>query len=530
MSAGRAARERGALALVLLCTALVHARALGAVFGTDDFLHLYDVRALPLADALVKRNGGHFMALHKLLFLALHALAGLNPLPWSALALGTHLANAALLFGLCRRLGARVALAGLAALLYGASPVHQETLRWFSAYGALLGTSFALLALRALAPAAREGRSLRAGELARAALALALAAATVGSGAVVALAFPLVAWLALPRAPGRVAALASFAAVAALAAGLARGAADGTVPVDLGDALRLFLALASYAAGAAFGGPALAVADGSLALFPGLEAAHAVAAGAALAALALPGFARALRGAGAPQRGFAAGALLLAAALFAAVAWSRSFLAAGSGLAGIATQSRYHTLPCALLLVGAASALAPHAAGLRLPRASAAAAALALLVFVAASLRAAQGAAVPGAQGAPEFSAEVGAAIRKLALEQPAGATLHLRNTAFLPVALNHALGIPRSEFPNLGAYWLIAHGTQPFAGRRLRFVEPDPRTLAGLRARVRPEVAALFVSTEELRRAGARAVALPGLAEISARWRRAQPWLPAPD
>jgi hypothetical protein len=192
--------ERFTLALSLAAAALVQFPALRSDFSGDDYLHLFAADTLPLLDYLLRPNGGHFMALHKLVFLALHRAFGTWPLPFFALSLATHLLNTALLFRLCRALGAGAAFAGAGALAWGATPLHVVTLGWFSVYGTVASLCTTLIALLPLAHAASEARPLRSHEEWRCAVALVLGAACVGAGVVVALVFPLIAALALPPA------------------------------------------------------------------------------------------------------------------------------------------------------------------------------------------------------------------------------------------------------------------------------------------------------------------------------------------
>jgi len=74
---------------------------------------------------------------------------------------------------------------------------------------------------------------------------------------------------------------------------------------------------------------------------------------------------------------------------------------------------------------------------------------------------------------------------------------VYLANEEFAPMRLLYAMGIPRSRFPGIGAYWVIAHGVRPLQGRRLFFVESEAGVLARIRRSMVPEVAALFVSPD---------------------------------
>jgi hypothetical protein len=337
MSAGpqRTPLEYAVLGMVLLAGLMVHGRVLGAGFLHDDYLHLYGAVALPTTEFLTRTTGGHFMAVHKLVFLGLHRLAGIEPAPYFAVVLLTHLINVGLLFRLCRRLGAGLALAGLAAFLWGTTPVHHGTLRWFSAYGTVVSTLLTLVALLQLASAAREQRAMRWREVAVASLALLVGAATVSSGLVVALVFPVGAALALPRiSTARRTVLLAVSSVTALALGLTRF-------TDVLASLRLFGALLAQGVGSVMVGPFAAVTDAGSALVATVPEPGAIGVGATAGLLLLGPLLAAARRADAAERRLILGLSLLGLALYAAVALGRVW-ATAKGVAWVATRDRYH--------------------------------------------------------------------------------------------------------------------------------------------------------------------------------------------
>jgi hypothetical protein len=504
--------ENRVLGAVLLAAVIVHGRVLGAGFLHDDFLHLYGAAALPIGDFLTRTTGGHFMVVHKLFFLGLHGLAGVEPAPYFAVVLLTHLINVGLLFRLCRRLGAGLALSGLAAFLWGTTPVHHGTLRWFSAYGAVLSTLLTLVALLQLAGAIREQRGMHWREVAVASLALFIGAATVSGGLVVALVFPVVAALALPRVstPRRTVILV-VSSLAALTLGL------GSRFVDVQASVRLFGALLAQGAGSIMLGPLAAVTDAGSALFPEVPEAFAIGVGAAAGLALLVLLLGAVRRADHAERRLILGMTLLGLALYAAVALGRTW-ATAKGFAWVATRDRYHYEPTALLVVGVVTALRTlrHVApakgwslGVIVPM---------ILASLGLSVVAARAVFTARDDESGAYMTAVSASIHALAQQSPPGADLYLRNDDFKPVGLLASMGMPREAFPMLGGYWVIAHGTRPLAGHRVVFVEPDD-SLARIRAVARPEVAHVFASATEAAERGIPVREVPRLAAINGRW-----------
>src|SRR5262245_25711677 len=79
-------------------------------------------------------SGHVFRPLADLWVWALHALVGgANPVPWHAATLFLHVANAALVAALARRLGLAPVTALAAALVFGAGAGVTDALAWISA-------------------------------------------------------------------------------------------------------------------------------------------------------------------------------------------------------------------------------------------------------------------------------------------------------------------------------------------------------------------------------------------------------------
>lgn len=80
-------------------------------------------------------------------FLLVFQLFGLNPGAYHALSVLVHAGVCLLVYAVIARLSGRPLVAGAAALLFAAHPVHTQTVAWISAYPDLLCTFFSLLAV-----------------------------------------------------------------------------------------------------------------------------------------------------------------------------------------------------------------------------------------------------------------------------------------------------------------------------------------------------------------------------------------------
>lgn len=519
---GWSAVERRLVVLLVLSAFIVHVRVLGATFTGDDFRHFFESEALPFGRFLLRSNGDQFMAVHNVLFVLFHETVRLHATPYYALELVTHLVNVVLFFRLLRRLDCSFELAGVLAFLWGTAPIHQGTMRWFSVYQALLATSTTLIALLQLARAIQERRTMKPVELLTTSVALLAGAATVGGGTAVALLFPAVAWLTLPSsaAPARTAAiLAPVALVGFIVPRLLTGTA-APMPSMI---LPMLATLVAYGTGALVAGPVVTVTQSGVGLLGKLPFEVPIAVGAVIAFILLVAVAVAFARGDSKERRFIVGMFLLAGAQYGAVAVARSYWALTHSVSWMATRDRYHYSQSLLLSLGVAMALrrlVPASKGSKTwPRAALVVAATLVPLDAMTALHGD----AQGEDSSRAFMASLSTAIRAAARRSPVGAAVYLGNVDFSPVSIDVGMGMPRWQFPGIGGYWAIDHGTTPFEGRRIRFVEPSVQAVADLRANVEPDVAALFVTPEEAEHARARVQSLPEMEAMRQAWWNAQ-------
>ena len=133
------------LALPLLLAAVVHRRALGAFFGTDDFVRLEEaVGILPSTPTL-------WRLVSEVLYLKLMLrLFGPEPLPFHIVSLALHLVNTAFVFRLGRKAGLSAGAACLAASVFGAFPLSYTVLLSAVNINDIMALTFVFLALLAL--------------------------------------------------------------------------------------------------------------------------------------------------------------------------------------------------------------------------------------------------------------------------------------------------------------------------------------------------------------------------------------------
>ena len=169
-------------------------------FASDDFLHLYELVNLGPRELVLSPFGGHMCMVRNLVMAASFALFGLEPRPFFAIVLATHMANTALVFFVATGMGADVALAFLGAVLFALSPTHVAALDWYSVYGHVLSCFFTLLGLWLLVPRRDDSTDLGFGRALSFALVMFAASQAFGTGAGVALAAPVTAAVLRPRA------------------------------------------------------------------------------------------------------------------------------------------------------------------------------------------------------------------------------------------------------------------------------------------------------------------------------------------
>jgi len=169
-------------------------------FKGDDFIHLYDIATKPLVRLLVLTWGGHVYTVRNTVFAAMFYVFGADPLPYFWSALLTHALNALLLYRVIRRFAGSVLLACFGATLWSASPVLEGALGWYAVYGQVLLTAVVLIVLSSLGERTVSGAVLTMRSAVYWAALLFAGSSCFGIGLGLAMAFPLVVALALPRA------------------------------------------------------------------------------------------------------------------------------------------------------------------------------------------------------------------------------------------------------------------------------------------------------------------------------------------
>jgi hypothetical protein len=131
--------------LPLLLAAIVHRRALGAFFSTDDFVRLEEAAGLlPSAPTL-------WRLVSEVLYVKLMlGLFGPKPLPFHIVSLALHLVNTALVYRMGRKAGLTAAASCFASAVFGAFPLFYTALLSAVNINDILALTFVFLALAAL--------------------------------------------------------------------------------------------------------------------------------------------------------------------------------------------------------------------------------------------------------------------------------------------------------------------------------------------------------------------------------------------
>lgn len=154
-------RHRGLLA-ALAITCIVYAPALGYYFAGDDFVVLGSVEYLGarryLVDTVLMRDiVPSWRPLTGVVYATEWRLFGLDPLAWRTVNLAVHLLSVATLYGLVVRVTRREAIGSVAAVIFGVSGAHFDTVTYVTALPHLLATGFTLASLWALVAYAQDG-------------------------------------------------------------------------------------------------------------------------------------------------------------------------------------------------------------------------------------------------------------------------------------------------------------------------------------------------------------------------------------
>ena len=131
--------------LALALAAIVHRRAFGAFFGTDDFVRLEQAAGLlPSAPTL-------WRLLSEVLYVQLMLrLFGPQPLPFHLVSMALHLMNTALVYRIARRAGLGAGGASFASIAFGVFPLFYTALLSAVNINDIMALTFVFLALWAL--------------------------------------------------------------------------------------------------------------------------------------------------------------------------------------------------------------------------------------------------------------------------------------------------------------------------------------------------------------------------------------------
>jgi tetratricopeptide (TPR) repeat protein len=149
-----------AIVVVLAAVCLAHGRSLGGEFLFDDIRFIRDNPRLAELDtpwrfftdpgiADPSNTPDIYRPLRTLMFAVERVVFGASPAAFHAMSLLLHGANALLVLGLLRVLGAGVAASVTGACLFAVHPAQVEAVAWISSRADLLGGFFVLLGLHA---------------------------------------------------------------------------------------------------------------------------------------------------------------------------------------------------------------------------------------------------------------------------------------------------------------------------------------------------------------------------------------------
>ncbi len=211
--------RRLAIVLPVGLAVLVYHPILRNYFYNDDFWVLFDVaNGYPLWSFLFEHHFGHVVVVPNAVRYALQVALGPHPQGYFVFMLATHALNVALLYGVLRLVTGRPGLAVFGAGLWGTSPLHGETLGWYTGYENVLGNTALLLLLRQYAGPDRCAAPITAGRAARSSLLLVAAGTSYGGALGCALVLPVLLVLFLRPTISRAAVLTLAAAPLVLAA------------------------------------------------------------------------------------------------------------------------------------------------------------------------------------------------------------------------------------------------------------------------------------------------------------------------
>jgi hypothetical protein len=456
--------------------ALVYHPIADNYFYADDFPNLFLIEDAPVWEYLLKPHGGHILFTRNFVFWTTAKLFGPAPASFFWPVLLTHLLNTWLLFRVIERFTASPLAACFGATLWATSPVHQETLGWYSVFGhVLVGTVLLVILHRAARIAAGE-KSLT-WPLSFVWLLLALLAATCfGTGIGIAMALPVVAAVLIPPGHGHPVRLAPLLALLVIVPLLYLGLLEAYVALSgqrypttgiLTSALSLWdraalmlLRLVGYASSRfPFG-------------FFDLPSSFPGATSTAVVYVFWGSILWLVWRSPAARRPVVACVVLLVAVYGTVAAGRAQYFEGEVAETFLVQQGRYHYV--AFMLVGVLLCLVLAEIGSRLRlRPAVGAAALACWLAVAAGAFVRFG---PTIDHHDDTRAEVDrvlAEIRRKAEESPPGRPVFITNRYFDPVP---AFLIRFEDFPGWAGVFVVFEAQNTIAGRRVYFMQRFPR------------------------------------------------------
>src|SRR3990172_7713028 len=146
----------------LAITFIVHAPTLRYFFDGDDFVVLGSIQYAGskqyLIDTLRMQDiVPNWRPLSALVYTAEWNAFGMNATAWRSLNLAVHLSSLVVLYALVTRVTKRPAVGAIAAVIFGVSGAHFDTVTYITALPHILGTSFMLASLLAIVSYAQDG-------------------------------------------------------------------------------------------------------------------------------------------------------------------------------------------------------------------------------------------------------------------------------------------------------------------------------------------------------------------------------------
>jgi hypothetical protein len=346
---------------VLVALAVWHP-LLANFFYNDDFVHLFDLVTLPLHRFILQLWGGHLYVVRNSLFALTYEAFGPDPRAFFGTVLVTHALNVWLLHRLVRIATGDRLLAVAASVLWGAAPVHDGTLGWYSVYGQVAQTALLLVAMALVAELIASERPLSSARAVALTTLLVLSAGCFGTGLAIVAAAPIVVALVLRPPLRRPTALVMIGLGAAAVLGLyAWLRVRSPIVSQFGDPLAPRgilhdLPAAAVMAWHLFAFEALVLVAGSLGASLTYPSPVAAAAAGVVVALVVGTFAASDAG---TRRRMVLPALFLGAALLAIALGRGHFMQMFDlSLARSAAWPRYHYVSLALLVTTLATGLA----------------------------------------------------------------------------------------------------------------------------------------------------------------------------